>query len=75
MDPMTLPESANPTSQDSLTLCRHFELLGVSAALKPIPDQVNLIHCTICGLIFHVKSEGVHLMVTRIEPATSNQEP
>jgi hypothetical protein len=70
MDPMTLPEPVKDPGQDSLALCRHFELLGVSAALKPLHDQVNFIHCTICGLFFYVKSEGVHLTVTRIEPAS-----
>lgn len=74
MAPMTFPEPANAPHQNSFALCRHFEMLGVSAALKPVPDRVNLIQCTICGLIFHVKSEGGHLMVTRIEPISQNQE-
>lgn len=74
MASMTFPETANNPHQNSFALCRHFEMLGVSAALKPIPDRVNLIQCTICGLIFHVKSEGVHLMVTHIEPINPDQE-
>jgi hypothetical protein len=66
---MTSSSYSNDTSGNHpLSLCRHFELLGVSAALKPSHDKVNIIHCSVCGLTFHVKSEGLQLLVTQIEP-------
>jgi hypothetical protein len=69
-----LPENAaNPPYGDPLKVCEHFDLLGVSAAIRPDSEASDLIHCMICNLSFHLAVEGQSLVVTEVHPYSPGQ--
>jgi hypothetical protein len=59
--------SSNQSSVQRSTLCEHCEILGASAAIQTDPEFTDIIYCLICGLRFHVSTEGSRLIVLSIE--------
>jgi hypothetical protein len=59
--------SSNQLPVQRSTLCEHCEILGASAAIQTDPEVTDVIYCLICGLRFHVSTEGSKLIVLSVE--------
>jgi hypothetical protein len=64
------PPSKSPTNESSIPqdFCAHFQMLGVSAAVRPDLEINDAIHCLICKLSFHFITEGNRVIVTGVLP-------
>ena len=61
-----------PTGQEerrnTLRLCEHCDLLGVSAVVSADRESNDVISCAICKVKFHFLTEGDRILVTKVEP-------
>lgn len=60
--------AVSDSSDQSLSLCPHCEMLGVSAAIRPDKDSPDFLHCSLCQVTFQFTTEGSKLNVTQVIP-------
>jgi hypothetical protein len=72
MSSMNPNPNASSSKEDgkanSLSLCEHCDLLGVSSVIRADREVPDIIYCALCRRRFHFLTEGNKLIVTAVEP-------